>query len=822
MKFADIILPLALPKLYTYAVPENLYDDCKIGMRAVIQFGKKKMYTGIIAKLHDEQPAYKTKEIISLLDDYPIVRQSQLDLWNWIANYYLCTTGEIFKAALPSGLKLESETGLSIGRDSNDDILSDKQMQILASVKSDKKMTISKLQNNADFNVLPIVKKLVEEKYLSAHHRLKEKYKPKYETFLRLAQGMKKEEQLSEALKTLSRAKKQSELLMDFIYLTTYGSDKFDGLPPAEEFRKSDIIKHTECSTATIKSLVERRFLIEEKREIGRLNLSKEIENKSKTLNDGQLKALAEIKKAHQTKDVVLLHGVTASGKTEVYIKLIEEQIAAGKQILYLLPEIALTAQIINRLTHIFGNKVGVYHSKFNDAERVEIWTNLAQKKDKGYQIILGVRSSVLLPFDNLGLIIVDEEHENTYKQYAPAPRYNARDLAVVLAKMQGAKVLLGTATPSVESYFNVLQNKYALVEMFSRFGDIKMPEIIIGDIKDARRRKMMKSIFTPVLYEHIEQALKNKEQVILFQNRRGFSPFTECETCGYIPQCENCDVSLTYHKHNNQLVCHYCGYAEYGKKTCKACGDTAMTTRGYGTEKIEQEVSELFPQARVARMDTDTTRSRTAYHKMISDFESGKTNILIGTQMVSKGLDFDNVSIVGIMNADNMLNFPDFRAFERSFQLMTQVSGRAGRRQKQGKVIIQTTNKDNCVIQNVVKNDFQSLLNAQLSERKQFKYPPYYRLVQLSVKHKYSNVTDAAAKLLAEQLRQVFGNRVLGPEYPVIARIKNWYIKQILIKIERTKSAAKAKDLILQCIENTKSDERFKYIQIIPDVDPM
>ena len=606
---------------------------------------------------------------------------------------------------------------------------------------------------------------------------------------------------------------------MCFIYLTKYGSERFNCLKPAESFLKKDVLKHCNSSASHLKTLIDKGFLALQKKEVSRLIAEKYENIEIKNLNAYQKKALKEIKSKFTEKDVVLLHGVTSSGKTEIYIKLIEEQLAEGKQVLYLLPEIALTAQITIRLEKIFGEKLGVYHSKFNDNERVEVWKNLEKGK---FQVILGVRSSVFLPFDNLGLIIVDEEHENTYKQYNPAPRYNARDTSIILAGLHKAKVLLGTATPSIESYYNAKSEKFALVELLQRYKDISLPEIKIADIKEARRKKQMKSLFAPDMLKGIDEALQNKEQIILFQNRRGFSPYTECETCGYIPKCEHCDVSLTYHKYTNQLICHYCGYSERATKICKACESPAMVTRGFGTQKIEDEIKQFFPDVKIARMDLDSTGSKKAYHKIIYDFENGNTDILIGTQMVSKGLDFDNVALVGIMNADNMLNFPDFRAHERSFQLMAQVSGRAGRKKKQGKVIIQTTDKKHSIIKNVVENNYEAMFMSQSTLRKQYHYPPFFRLIQLSIKHREKNITDLAANKLAEKLTAVFGRRILGPEYPVISRIKNRYIKTILIKIERKLSHKKAKELITASINDVKSNDKFKYVQIIADVDPM
>ncbi len=817
--YTDLIIPVPLPKLFTYLVPENLIPEIKPGKRVIVQFGKKKIYTGVVKKIHNNKPDYETKDIISVIDNKPIINDIQFRFWDWISEYYMCTLGEIYKAALPAGLKLESETNIILNQDADYSGISEKEEYIIGLLTNEDSLSIAKLEKESDFNVLPVIKKLIDKKIVSAEEHIKKKYKPKYEEYIRLPEFLNDENKLTEVLESLKKAKKQSELLMSFIYLTKYGSEQYESIKPAKEFLKKDVLKFCNASSAALKSLINKGILLSEKKEVSRLIKTKYETGTEKSLNEFQQKALDEIKTSFKEKDVVLLHGITSSGKTEIYIKLIEEQLNKGKQILYLLPEIALTSQITTRLEKIFGNKLGIYHSKFSDNERVEVWKNIENGK---FRIILGVRSSVFLPFDNLGLIIVDEEHENTYKQYNPAPRYNARDAAVVLAKMHGAKTLLGTATPSLESYYNAKTGKYALVELFQRYQNIKLPEIKIADIKDARHKKKMKSLFTPELLEGIKTALENKEQIILFQNRRGFSPFTECETCGYIPKCEHCDVSLTFHKYSGQLVCHYCGYTERATKICKACESPTMRTRGFGTQKIEDEIKQLFPEAKFARMDLDSTGSKKAYHKIIYDFENGNTDILIGTQMVSKGLDFDNVALVGIMNADNMLNFPDFRAFERSFQLMAQVSGRAGRKNKQGKVIIQTTDKNHPIIKNVVENDYRAMFLSQLEQRKKYKYPPYYRLIQITVKHKQKPVTEAAAELAAKELRAVFGARVLGPEAPLISRIKNRYIQTVILKIEKKISPQKAKKYINSVINKVKTKDRFKYVLFIADVDPM
>jgi len=817
--YVEVIIPAPLPKLFTYLVPDELQDEIEPGKRVIVQFGKKRFYTGIVRSVTEIKPNYDIKEITAVLDETPIISEIQFKLWEWIASYYMCATGDVLKAALPSGLKLESQTNLFLNPEVDTSDITEKEELIIGILSKENSLSLNKLENEAGFSVVTGLKKLVDKGIVSAEERIKKKYSKKYEEFIRLSRELKNESKLNNALDGLKGAKKQRELLISFIYLIKTGNEQneksnFDGTVP-----KKDLLKHAQANSAQLKALIEKGILQIEKREVSRFgSYSKEIED-GKDLNEHQQRAKYEINEEFKTCDTVLLHGVTSSGKTEIYIKLIEEQLENGKQVLYLLPEIALTAQITLRLQKIFGDKLGVYHSKFNDNERVEVWKKLQNRE---YQIILGVRSSVFLPFNNLGLIIVDEEHENTYKQFNPAPRYNARDVSVVLAKLHDAKVLLGTATPSIESYSNSKSGKYGLVNLFKRYREISLPEIQIADVKKATKQLKMKSMFTSQLLENLKETFENSEQVILFQNRRGFSPFTECENCGYIPKCENCDVSLTYHKKTNHLVCHYCGYSERGSRICKACSSSSMHTRGFGTQKIEEEIAHFFPGVKTARMDTDSTSSKRAYQKIIHEFETGETDILIGTQMVSKGLDFDNVGLVGIMNADNMLNFPDFRAFERSFQLMAQVSGRAGRMHKRGKVIIQTRDKDHPVLKQVVENDYLSMLSSQLLIRKQFKYPPYYRLIQLNLKHKKKDVLDEASDYITKLLKKGLGRRVLGPEYPLISWIKTWYIKTILIKLEKNVSHQKAKAYILEQINLLKTHNNFKSVQVNPDVDPM
>jgi len=819
--FVDVILPLPLKQLFTYSIPDDLFNSVDIGKRVIVQFGSRKIYTAIVHSIHQKAPKeYKTKDIVSVLDNQPIVNAKQLDLWKWIADYYMCSVGEVFKAALPSGLKLESETKVIYNPESIDQKKFTPTETIILDYLADKNIAnINEISNALDRkDSLPIIKSLLEKKAVILEEKLRENFKPKTESYIQLHKSISSESELNEAFEILKRAPKQLHVLMTYIKLSGSFMKK-----ELLDVKKRELTDDSKSSSAIVKSLIDKNILTEYNKTVSRLNGSVAELNEIKELSEAQLNAHDEIIDKFAEKDVVLLQGVTSSGKTEIYIHLIKEQIEKGKQVLYLLPEIALTTQIINRLTSVFGNRVGIYHSKFSDSERVEVYQNILNPdKEKKYDVILGVRSSLYLPFSNLGLIIVDEEHENTYKQYDPAPRYNARDCSVVLAQMHNAKVLLGTATPSIESYFNAKADKYGLVKLTTRYQNIQLPENHLADILRAKKRKEMKSHFTPALIDSIKESLLMGEQVILFQNRRGFAPYLKCDMCGWIPQCTNCDVSLTYHRHKNELVCHYCGYTVRSPKTCKACGNTAVQTRGFGTEKIEDEIQIFFPEAKVARMDLDSTRKKNAYQTIIGDFESGEIDILIGTQMVSKGLDFDNVSLVGILNADNMLNYPDFRAFERSYQLIAQVSGRAGRKNKQGKVIIQTSNPAHPILQFVLDNKYDEMYKSQLFERKNFKYPPFYRLINISVRHKNKDIADKASHQLGINLRKVFGKRILGPEPPIISRVQNNYIQKIILKVERERSFQKAKQLLDEQIINIQVTDSFKSVHISIDVDPV
>ena len=817
--FIDIILPVPLPRLFTYSIPFELKQFVCVGKRVVVPFGKKKVYSGIVYKVHEQKPEeYETKDIVSVLDDEPVVNAFQLKFWDWLSDYYQCTLGEVYKAALPSGLKMESETRIIYNAEFVAEApLSDRENTVFDIIAGKKVCSINDVNQLSGFkNCLPIIKRLLEYNAVFINEHLKESYKAKTEKLVSLHPNCQSEETLQKVFDQLERAPKQQELLMTLLSLV----GGLTGAITNQTIGKPELLKKANASAAALKELCNKEILLEQERAIDRLDLAETEMQVANALSEVQQIAFDEIKAGFETKDVTLLHGVTSGGKTEIYIHLIEEQLKQGKQVLYLLPEIALTTQITSRLHKHFGNQMGIYHSKFADAERVEVWQNLQQHKN--YKLIIGVRSSVFLPYSKLGLVIVDEEHENTYKQFDPAPRYHARDAAIVLGKSFGAKILLGTATPSIESYYNAQQGKYALVELLQRFEGIKMPEIVAVDVREAKRKKQMNSHFSPVLLEKMDEALQKGEQVILFQNRRGFSPFIECGQCAYVVKCVNCDVSMTYHKHLNQLVCHYCNHSMQLPTVCPACHSPAIETRGFGTEKIEEEMSLLYPDYKVGRMDLDTTRSKAGFDKLIKKFEDGKVNILIGTQMIAKGLDFENVSVVGILNADNMLNYPDFRAFERSYQLMTQVSGRAGRKNKQGLVVLQTSNPKHPVIMDVINHNFINHYNGQLEERSMFKYPPFYRLIYITIKHKDQQVTNKAAHLLARQLAVIFGSRVLGPQAPVINRIQNLFIKKILIKLEKKASPNKVKDLMRESIFSLQAQQEFRYVTFQIDVDPM
>ena len=819
MKFADVIVPLPIIGQYTYAVPAELEGKVCPGIRVIVPFGKKKYYTAIVTRVHEDAPAdYTVKDLVEILDGKPVLLKRQYDFWQWIADYYLCTLGDVYKAALPSGMKLESETLVVSNPDYEaESPLPEKEQLVLDALSRDAELCITQLEKVTGIkNLLPVINRLLEQGAIYIKEELKRSYKPRTETFVRLAETVKSEADLHRLFDALSRAPKQLAALMKYVELSGW-------VRPGcflKEVSRKTLLQEASITSSIVSGLVEKHVFELYHQEVGRLAKEATGTMPLHPLSEAQQKAYNEIVQAFAVKQVCLLHGVTASGKTEIYIHLIEQALQEGKQVLYLLPEIALTTQITERLRRVFGNRLGIYHSKFPDAERVEIWQKQLSEHD--YDVILGVRSSVFLPFRRLGLVIVDEEHENTYKQQEPAPRYHARNAAMVLASLFGAKTLLGTATPSVETYYNAIHGKYGFVQLTERHRQIQLPEIEVVDIKELACKKRMNAQFSPLLLQKIREALEQKEQVILFQNRRGFAPMIECRTCGWVPKCKNCDVSLTYHKGLNQLTCHYCGYTEPVPTSCPACGGTELVSRGFGTEKVEDSIKELFPEARIARMDLDTTRTRTAYGKIISDFEEGKTDILIGTQMVSKGLDFDRVSVVGILNADSMLNYPDFRSYERAFQLMAQVAGRAGRKEKRGLVVLQTKQPDLPLIHEVVTNDYARLFQEQIEERSMFRYPPFYRLVYVYLKHRKQEVLDQAADLMANVLRQGLGERILGPDLPPVARIQTLFIKKIVVKVEQQASLSKVRAYLRQVQRMIVEDERFRSLLVYYDVDPM
>lgn len=812
MTFVDLILPLPLPNTYIYEVPDS-FSGVECGMRVVVQFGQKKLYTALISKVHQNAPEnYRAKPILSVLDDFPVVTGKQLDFWKWIATYYCCHLGEVMNAAFPSGLKLSSETTILLGDvQVNPEMLTNKEYLIIEALERQPKLSLLEVAKILDQKtIFPIIKALLDRDFIVLQEELNDRYKPKIIRFVELAND--DQTILSEDIESLEKAPKQLELLLSFLSIKKNQTKELVAV--------SDLVKSVQASHQTLNTLVKKGVLKIEEEIVGRLeSYDKPIES-IKELSTFQQNAYTEIHTHFKEKDVVLLHGVTSSGKTEIYVKLIQEAIARGEQVLYLLPEIALTTQIINRLRKYFGDQIGVYHSKFNQNERVEVWNEVLQ--GGRFPIILGARSALFLPFQKLGLVIIDEEHENTFKQYNPAPRYNARDAALVWAKMHQGKVLLGSATPSLESYTNAKNGKYGLVTLSERFGGVEMPEVETVDIKYVRHRKQMKGAFSPYLLEQMQEALDKGEQIILFQNRRGFAPVSECQTCGWTSKCNSCDVSLTYHKKIDLLKCHYCGYSEAPLRKCKACGGIDVLVKGMGTEKIEEELQPFFPDSVIKRMDLDTTSKKHAHQEIISDFENKRIDVLIGTQMVTKGLDFDNVSIVGVLNADTMLNFPDFRSHERAYQLITQVSGRAGRKKKRGKVIIQTYSPDHSVIHAVKENDYQGMFNEEMQERNAFHYPPYCKLLKITAMHKDYLLTNQAARDLAILMRQSFGKNVLGPEYPAVSRIKNKYLKNILLKIEPGTSPHQAKQHLLLISNKINEKPEYKSVRFVIDVDPV
>lgn len=824
--FVDVVLPLPVGGTFTYIVPPEFHRSVSSGVRVVVQFGKRKIYTSIVIRTHFDPPTgYQAKPILSVLDEEPVVVPVQMQFWHWMASYYLCHLGDVMNAALPSAFKLASESKITAGPtlNENQDGLTEKEQLLLEALHYRKSIKVEEVVKIVgQQKVIPLIKTLIDKGHVKLEEEVSERYQPLKEWMICLSPEYEDDEEKLEGLfnQLDKRAKRQLEVLMVF-----YQKTRIEG--GLKELKRSELMKASNATTAVIEAMVEKNIFMAYEKTISRLELvDATLHPDQITLSGTQEKALDSIKFNFVEKDVVLLHGVTSSGKTEIYIKLIQEAISKGKQVLYLLPEIALTGHVINRLRKYFGNRIGVSHSRFNENERVEIYKNILPRTKihattTSYDIILGARSALFLPFSNLGLVIVDEEHDPSFKQFDPAPRYNARDSAIYLAHLHGAKVLLGSATPSVESYFNATERKYGLVEIMERYGAAELPEIKVVDVKGESRSQKMKSHFSSVLLQHLEGALERKEQSILFQNRRGFSLRLECETCQWMPTCNNCDVTLVYHKQQNQLRCHYCGYTRRIPEKCPECNGVKVRMKGFGTEKVEEELSLIYPHAKIGRMDLDTTRTKHAYQKILDDFEQGKIDVLVGTQMVTKGLDFANVSTVSILNADNMLSFPDFRAGERSFQLMAQVSGRSGRKNYKGVVIIQTYNPKHPIIHFVVKHDYKAMYQHQLLDRHKFNYPPYCRLIQLRLKHKNMNLLNKASDVLASKLKKRFGKRVLGPEYPLVGKVMNYYIKHILIKIEKEASILQAKAELVRIVEEFYLDKEISSVWIIMDVDP-
>ncbi|RNL56513.1 replication restart helicase PriA [Pedobacter jejuensis] len=810
--FVEVILPLSLAKNYTYRVPFELNSQIEIGKRVVVQFGKHKIYTALINSITTVPPTiYEAKYILDVIDSAPSVTETQLKFWKWMMDYYMCNEGDVMAAALPASLKLASETILILRENFDDSVeLTEREAIIISALQKQQKLTVndvSKLLGQK--TIYPIINHLLDKELILVAEEVIQKYKPLLKSFIILNEFYNEEENLKQLFAILDRAPKQLDALLAYLKLNKLG------LPISKE----QLLEESNCGAAALKALTDKDIFTVLKRPVSRLAAHDDDFSVNFLLNDGQQSALIQINTAFEDKDVVLLHGVTASGKTQVYIKLIEEIInTSDGQVLFLLPEIALTTQIVERIKKYFGNSIGVYHSKFNNSERVEIWNKV---KHGAFKVVLGARSAVFLPFQNLKLIVIDEEHEPSYKQYDPAPRYQARDSAIYLAHLHKAKVILGSATPSLESYHNALIGKYGLVELKERFGGVQLPNQQVVSIAEETKRKTMVSYFSSVLIKDIDLALSKKEQIVLFQNRRGYATILICATCGYTPKCVNCDVSLTYHKSSGKLHCHYCGFQQSSVNICPACGSVHVEQKGFGTERIEEELRLLYPEITIARLDMDTTRTKNGLQQILTDFQDKKTDILIGTQMVAKGLDFDNLSLIGVINADTLLGYPDFRAYERSYQLLAQVAGRAGRRADQGNVCIQTYDADNRIIKQVVDNDYLGMYNDEIAEREKFLYPPFSRMIFIAVKHKDATVLENAAFFLAKILKAKFGQRVLGPEQPLVSRVRNLYIKQIIIKADKHTAINKVKSVLRETLTEFNAMKEYKGVLIQIDVDP-
>ena len=827
--FADVILPLHIHGTYTYRVPQEYNDAIRVGQRVVVQFGPKRLYSAVVRRIHEQAPHYRVKYIMAILDAEPLVSESLFRFWEWIADYYMCYVGDVMAIALPSAFRLASESSVCIHPDFSGELsnLTDNEMRVVRLLTDHPVMTVDDISRAIGVQkMMPLLNTMIEREIIVMDEELRERFTPRKSAYIALAEDYAEQARLKALFDSLEKKKstqKQVDLLLKFMQMSQMGKQS---VPRRQLLNTTD---GQPVSESALKTLIRNGVLRQEEKTESRLEEADAVLSpESIQLNDEQQAAFDYL--CNCEKPVSLLHGVTSSGKTEVYIKLIHEVIKQGKQVLFLLPEIALTAQIINRLRKYFGNRVGVYHSRFSSSQRAEVWSG-TMEADEGrrLQVLLGARSALFLPFRNLGLVIVDEEHDGSFKQHDPAPRYHGRDAAIYLAHLWGAQTVLGSATPSLESYFNAQQGKYGLCEMKKRYGGLRLPEVMCADMKEESNR-IRREVgaqaagavhFSKFLLDHIQEALDRHEQVILFQNRRGFSLRIECDDCHWTPHCQHCDVSLVYHKATNSMRCHYCGYSIPLPTECPACHGHHLTMKGFGTERIEDDLSILFPDAKVARMDLDSTAQKNRYMEIINDFQDRRIDILVGTQMVTKGLDFDNVSVVGIVSADNLIYFPDFRAFERAFQQMTQVSGRAGRHGHQGKVIIQTYNPYHQAIRNVIDNDYQEMYRSQINERRVFRYPPFYRLIDITLKHRESETLNDAAARYAAGLREVFGTRVIGPEYPSVSRIRGLYIKKIMLRFERSEAIAEAKKIILDLADRLKTDKRLSSLQIHFDVDP-
>lgn len=817
--FADVLLPISLKGSFTYRVPFALNEVIKPLVRVIVPFGNKRIATGVVLNVHDKPPQkVEARYIDEILDEVPLVTEHQVKFWQWMAAYYVCAEGEVLSVALPSGLKLQGETNIMLNTDLTElstEGLSEREISLLYHLDQHQKIRLADLPQLLSIKtVYPIVKKLWHEGLIRLEDEVKERFKPMQVDVITLHESFLTEIELGNLIEKLQKAPKQLDILLAWLELSGYLQKE------SRQVLKSELLAKSGSNLQALQQLIKKKIIDSEKIQVSRLKSSERTKDIMPVLSEIQQKAHDEILNGFAEQKTCLLHGVTSSGKTEIYIRLIEKVIDEGKQSLYLLPEIALTAQIIVRLQAYFGDKVQVYHSKFSENERAEVWRLLIEKKNQPI-LILGARSSIFLPFSNLGLIIVDEDHENSYKQQDPAPRYHARDAAIMLAHQFKANCLLGSATPAIESFYNAMQGKYKLVELHERFGNALVPDVLINDLRTDKKKKQMQGVFSKLMLDELKNTLQNKRQSILFQNRRGFSPSLECDDCGSTPECIHCDISLTYHKRLNQLRCHYCGYNINVPQACKECGSTSLKTIGFGTEKIEEDLQAFLPEANIQRLDLDTTRSKYAYYQILEAFEHRKIDVLVGTQMVTKGLDFDAVDLVGVMNADAMINYPDFRASERAFQLMLQVAGRAGRRDRPGKVVIQTHQPQHKIFNFIIAQDYKGFYQSEIEERKQFNYPPFVKLIIFTIKHKEAEMAAYSANHLSIELRKFFGEHILGPEEPPVARVRNLFLRKIILKIPPKFSIHKVKNVVEQQVQLFNTDKRFKGARAIADVDP-